>query len=556
MVGSVRKSVGEYGYEIILVDGGSTDTTLDWCKRQHDIVLIEQGKLLGAIKAFNAGCAAARGDFVVLLNDDIEVVGNAIAKSVHYLEEHPEVGQVAFENMVDGGRRPQFGHVYGYLYGQCSTTRKHLGDLVGWWGDEGMKTYGGDTRLSAALWELGWSTVSVKGCAILDHMVDDTLRQTRRAELGGTGNGNTDTKLFHNTWRNRLPRSEQWIDAAAAPLHVLAKQGMLRTLRFKIVPTGGDPRTGLINAFGFYGPATQLDQSATIRQIGLKRFQNYVIDETTRFKPHLVMFQVQGGTLSIEPETTAAIRQNLPGVVLTNFDGDFRPELHASSIGIAQQVDYQLISTPSMFERYRKSGCDNLIWWLNGFEPVYGSVPREVTHRSPDVVFLANVYHGNAFPEADVRANAVLALRKAGIRTQTFGNGWARFGISARFTGDNHALNTRIYATAKMGLSISATSQHYGYTSDRLFMVTASGCPVLVQRFVGMEELGYVDGETCIAWSGMDELVAKARYYAAADDERELIGKRGRDMTHSRHNYVARVHDLLNMISAVNPRSV
>lgn len=61
MVTSVRQSVGGLLYEIILVDGGSTDGTLEWCRQQSDVMLIEQGKLLGAVEAFNAYSPRAWG---------------------------------------------------------------------------------------------------------------------------------------------------------------------------------------------------------------------------------------------------------------------------------------------------------------------------------------------------------------------------------------------------------------------------------------------------------------------------------------------------------------
>ena len=79
MVASVRLSVGVgIPYEIIIVDGGSTDGTIQWCRMQDDIVLIEQGKLLGAVKAFNAGFAIARGKYTIPANDDILFVNESI----------------------------------------------------------------------------------------------------------------------------------------------------------------------------------------------------------------------------------------------------------------------------------------------------------------------------------------------------------------------------------------------------------------------------------------------------------------------------------------------
>ena len=75
MVKSARQSAGDLTHEIIIVDGGSTDGTREWCKSQDDIVLIEHGELRGAIKAYNDGYARARGEYVVTGNDDITFDG-------------------------------------------------------------------------------------------------------------------------------------------------------------------------------------------------------------------------------------------------------------------------------------------------------------------------------------------------------------------------------------------------------------------------------------------------------------------------------------------------
>src|SRR5882672_1722124 len=58
-------------YEIVLVDGGSTDGTIEWAKNQTDVRLIEDGALLGAISAFTRGSFEAQGKYILLSNDDI-----------------------------------------------------------------------------------------------------------------------------------------------------------------------------------------------------------------------------------------------------------------------------------------------------------------------------------------------------------------------------------------------------------------------------------------------------------------------------------------------------
>jgi glycosyltransferase involved in cell wall biosynthesis len=99
MVLSIRQSLaGVYGltYEIVLVDGGSNDTTQDWCRSQPDIRLIEHGELKGAVKAFNDGAYAAQGKYVIMANDDIEFVDNSILTAYVYMETHPNCGGGCF----------------------------------------------------------------------------------------------------------------------------------------------------------------------------------------------------------------------------------------------------------------------------------------------------------------------------------------------------------------------------------------------------------------------------------------------------------------------------
>lgn len=65
-------------YEFVLVDGGSVDGTLDWCKEQADIHLIEHGELKGAIRAFTDAGNASRGEYCLMANDDILLHANSI----------------------------------------------------------------------------------------------------------------------------------------------------------------------------------------------------------------------------------------------------------------------------------------------------------------------------------------------------------------------------------------------------------------------------------------------------------------------------------------------
>jgi N-acetylglucosaminyl-diphospho-decaprenol L-rhamnosyltransferase len=81
--------------EVIVVDGASVDGSPEMVRLDFPWVnLIECRHNVGFPRGNNLGMEEARGEFVLLLNPDTEIRGNALSSMVSYLEANPDVGIV------------------------------------------------------------------------------------------------------------------------------------------------------------------------------------------------------------------------------------------------------------------------------------------------------------------------------------------------------------------------------------------------------------------------------------------------------------------------------
>jgi GT2 family glycosyltransferase len=83
-------------FEVIVVDNGSNDASLTLLARDYpDVRLIPLGENRGFAPACNLGMRAARGEILVLLNNDTEAGPGWLGALVAAFERHPEAGSVA-----------------------------------------------------------------------------------------------------------------------------------------------------------------------------------------------------------------------------------------------------------------------------------------------------------------------------------------------------------------------------------------------------------------------------------------------------------------------------
>ncbi len=90
---SVKEMVQDISYEIILVDNASAECDADlFLQHFPDIKLIISAENTGFAGGNNIGLLKAKGEYILLLNSDTELLNNAPKICYDYMQQHQEVG--------------------------------------------------------------------------------------------------------------------------------------------------------------------------------------------------------------------------------------------------------------------------------------------------------------------------------------------------------------------------------------------------------------------------------------------------------------------------------
>ncbi|MBI4539322.1 MAG: glycosyltransferase [Gemmatimonadetes bacterium] len=160
-------------HEVFVIDGGSSDGTIEYLRSHGGATPVFQGRLLGTARCYNEVWRRVRSKYTCWLSDDTEVTPGSLDLAVSILESDPAIGMVGLK-MKDtvgwGSGREYMGAVsaFGILNCNHGVLRQDLLAAVGYF-NEAYRSYTIDPDLTASVLCTGKWVVMTKRIAVLHH---------------------------------------------------------------------------------------------------------------------------------------------------------------------------------------------------------------------------------------------------------------------------------------------------------------------------------------------------------------------------------------------------
>lgn len=194
---SIFDGFGDYPYEVIIADGGSTDGTTEYLKKINNIILIEQKELTGAVKAFNACFKLAKYDYIFWATDDFIILPEVLKKACNLMDDHKDIGLVAPKM-----QEPTVGNlpgvdlvIHSLVLSKTYVCRTSILKEINYF-DENFRMYGVDNDSCLSILNKGYTIIFTRDVGVIHNRLKDNASiLTHKKEII-----QKDRKYFKKKW--------------------------------------------------------------------------------------------------------------------------------------------------------------------------------------------------------------------------------------------------------------------------------------------------------------------------------------------------------------------
>lgn len=209
---SARENLDGLRGEIIVVDGGSTDGSIEWLVEQKDIVAIVQHnryladgqtrRRMSWGRFMNIGFRAAGAERIVMISDDCYLLPNAISNALARIDEAERVGLNVGACAFYFRNWPLESDYYvqrtlgGNLMVNHGVYCRAALAAAGYANEDDYAFYKADSDLSLAIWQAGYAIIDGPG-SVCEHF----MSPQETARIANNATMDHDRRQLHKRWR-------------------------------------------------------------------------------------------------------------------------------------------------------------------------------------------------------------------------------------------------------------------------------------------------------------------------------------------------------------------
>jgi GT2 family glycosyltransferase len=185
-------------WECVIAD--ASDTPIDETSFPANVRVIPDRPRSTCTQGYNRAFHATRGQWVLFLNDDAEVMPGYAEAAIEFMKAHDHIGLGALHYSEDGGPY-HVNSAWNCIYANFGILSRAIGEHVGWF-DTDLDMYGCDNSLTFRVLLAGHGVADIPDARIRHHSEKDEVRTANQASRL------RDNETLHDKY---WPLRDQWL---------------------------------------------------------------------------------------------------------------------------------------------------------------------------------------------------------------------------------------------------------------------------------------------------------------------------------------------------------